>query len=496
MITFLKKNLGCIVIAILLGASVLPSIGGSNVKFILELDANSISTDDASLQNGDNPLVHITKPKAGYFYFFDREFFSTFRGNTIVVGKITVEAEFLNGDDINEVECYVDDVLLHTDTELSAWTLAIRTLGRHTIRVTVHDINGYIYSNESEVFILNMRSLITAQPRIIQPITETLVEDIVNIQVEEQTNIGDVDHCLFEYSIDGESWSEIADDINGEDGWSADWYTNDVDNWYYFIRSTLYDQNGVTGVDRVRVYVNNEPPLPIVNLLYYDPGTGYAAFDGSESVDPNGYVENWTWSFGDGHVAYGPTIEHIFDLTEYQGLCCVELRLRDDSYAFSYSHQLLDQFEGVLFEIDGDDLEDEGYEKVEGDNYEAYVEFDDTHDDEYDYLIHNSHNDRNIHDVEIQTKYTGNTNDIKVSGMGFGWRVEKEKNNNGEVKIRVVSGQATSKRKCQWLNIHLEIDFDNGANNAPPQLGKLRVSWNDGGVSRWVDIDTPGNPPD
>ena len=255
----------------------------------------------------------------------------------------------------------------------------------------------------------------------------------------------------------------------------------------------MYDTNGITGVDRIRVYVNNGAPLPYVSVVEYNIETGYVVFDGSESVDPDGYVEDWTWSFGDGNMGYGPIVEHIYNISEYPGLSLVELKIRDNDYAISYARNMFDKNEGVLFSVTDEKLIDNDYEKVTGDGFEGYVEFDDTWDDEYDYYVHNSNNDQKIHDVEIQTKYTGNTGDIKVSGMGFGWKVEKRKNKNGEVIIRVLSG-ITSKKKCTWLNIHLEIDFDNSANDAPPTVGRIRVSWDNGGTSKWVNINVPGNP--
>jgi len=79
--------------------------------------------------------VEITKPKEGYFYFFDREIAPM--GITLVLGKITIEIE--TTENISGVDIYIDDELKFSDYTYPYSRLwNERVIGRHVIRVTEH----------------------------------------------------------------------------------------------------------------------------------------------------------------------------------------------------------------------------------------------------------------------------------------------------------------------------------------------------------------------
>jgi len=93
--------------------------------------------------------VEITKPKEGYFYFFDREIAPM--GITLVLGKITIEIE--TTENISGVDIYIDDELKFSDYTYPYSRLwNERVIGRHVIRVTEH---GGDESDEVSVFIFN-----------------------------------------------------------------------------------------------------------------------------------------------------------------------------------------------------------------------------------------------------------------------------------------------------------------------------------------------------
>ena len=68
---------------------------------------------------------------------------------------------------------------------------------------------------------------------------------------------------LFQYSEDGSTWTDIANDTDGSDGWSADWDTMGVADGDYFIGVTMGDDEGLTGSAQIMVTVGN-PPEPII----------------------------------------------------------------------------------------------------------------------------------------------------------------------------------------------------------------------------------------
>jgi PKD repeat protein len=59
--------------------------------------------------------------------------------------------------------------------------------------------------------------------------------------------------------------------------------------------------------------VANEPPVAIVDPKYQEVEVGEEAwFTGNSSYDPDGHVIYYSWHFGDGETAIGPTVTHIY----------------------------------------------------------------------------------------------------------------------------------------------------------------------------------------
>jgi hypothetical protein len=58
--------------------------------------------------------------------------------------------------------------------------------------------------------------------------------------------------------------------------------------------------------------LDNQPPVADIDGPRYVRRDRPAAFDGSNSYDPDGKVVGWTWDFGDGHHMSGQQVEHSF----------------------------------------------------------------------------------------------------------------------------------------------------------------------------------------
>ncbi len=119
--------------------------------------------------------------------------------------------------------------------------------------------------------------------------------------------------------LNGTSWVIIGED----DGFDPDydierstraiiWDTYGLPSGWYTIKITLTDLIGQTSELAVRIYVD-QPPVPHVQVISFDPETGYVMFDASESYDPDGMIAEWYWEFGDGKAARGPVVEHQYE---------------------------------------------------------------------------------------------------------------------------------------------------------------------------------------
>ncbi len=81
----------------------------------------------------------------------------TIFGNTIIVGKITIEADAMdNQSGMNKVEFYVDDVLKNTDNYPPyQWLWNEFAFGNHELKVIAYDNGGNTAKDKIEVKIFN-----------------------------------------------------------------------------------------------------------------------------------------------------------------------------------------------------------------------------------------------------------------------------------------------------------------------------------------------------
>ena len=100
--------------------------------------------------------VTITKPEECCLYIFDRKIIPI-SGNTIILGKITVEVDVYILNDIEKVEFYIDDILKNTDTEaLYSWTWNEKAIGRHEIKVIAYDNKGNKAEDKIDLITFNL----------------------------------------------------------------------------------------------------------------------------------------------------------------------------------------------------------------------------------------------------------------------------------------------------------------------------------------------------
>jgi len=100
--------------------------------------------------------LKIERPSK-HLYIFDKEVMPTISGNTIVVGKVTIEVDVYDESGIERVEFYIDDVLKFTDyDEPYSWVWNEFAIGKYGIRVIAYDNAGKKTEDKINVIIFNI----------------------------------------------------------------------------------------------------------------------------------------------------------------------------------------------------------------------------------------------------------------------------------------------------------------------------------------------------
>ena len=124
----------------------------------------------------------------------------------------------------------------------------------------------------------------------------------VRLSAIDDNNATDISYCTFSY-LDGDNWVDIGTDFGtvvdsdiklGE--WSALLDTHDVSPGDCRIRAYMEDDSGLYGTDEILLTVGLTP-IPIVEVLEYDPNLGLTIFSAGDSFDPDGTISDYRWTF-------------------------------------------------------------------------------------------------------------------------------------------------------------------------------------------------------
>ena len=88
------------------------------------------------------PTIHITKPKDGYLYLFDKEIMKRiFSHTSLIIGTITIEVNASDRESgIDRVEFYIDGISTANDTSMPySWVWSTKTFFTHTIKVVAYN---------------------------------------------------------------------------------------------------------------------------------------------------------------------------------------------------------------------------------------------------------------------------------------------------------------------------------------------------------------------
>ncbi|MEA2054154.1 MAG: PQQ-binding-like beta-propeller repeat protein [Candidatus Thermoplasmatota archaeon] len=117
------------------------------------------TTSDGELVGGLYAIggIKIERPKQGFLYFNDREIMPTKYGNTIIIGKISVNIYAFNEENVSKVEFYLDDGLVGVDTAAPfEIVLNEKAFWKHTLKAKAYYIDGSTPVQEMDLFIFNL----------------------------------------------------------------------------------------------------------------------------------------------------------------------------------------------------------------------------------------------------------------------------------------------------------------------------------------------------
>ena len=134
-----------------------PEIGGDGKVTLKSIDTVTVKSKSGVILLSSPIAITITKPEKGHLYIFDREILPVLLGNTMIIGKITVEVDTYAEDGIEQVEFYIDSKLGFLDDESPyEWLWDEKVMGRHEIKVVAYDDEGNKAEDKTNVIIFNV----------------------------------------------------------------------------------------------------------------------------------------------------------------------------------------------------------------------------------------------------------------------------------------------------------------------------------------------------
>jgi PKD repeat protein len=104
-----------------------------------------------------------------------------------------------------------------------------------------------------------------------------------------------------------------------------------VDDGEYTVALRVVDDDGTVGGKTASIVVKNRPPVAdLTTSAAILNKEETVTFDASGSYDPDGYIVDYSWDFGDGNTATGVTVSHSYPAS---GTYTVTLTVTDDDGA-------------------------------------------------------------------------------------------------------------------------------------------------------------------
>lgn len=119
-----------------------------NIWLTCNLPSNDECNIEVSLYGGV-----IKKPRQEYLYLFNKKIGSTLFGNTIIIGKINVEVNVIDENNVSKVEFFIDDIKQYeNDNKPFNWIWDKNFFFNHTLLIKTHYIHGYISEDRIDLW--------------------------------------------------------------------------------------------------------------------------------------------------------------------------------------------------------------------------------------------------------------------------------------------------------------------------------------------------------
>ncbi len=226
-----------------------------------------------------------------------------------------------------------DEGTVQDDIEVGL--MPVEAPGVYKVRMSLYDINNTLVDEKwSEEFYLNPLDIPVAN---------------FTYTPEDPTDIDDItfDARNLSHPSAGSSITNITWDF-GDGNYRYGWVVTHryADDGYYNVTLTIYDSFGNNASKTEQIYVRNVPPEPTFSIEPSQMITvGNPVYFNSTTYEPDGYIINYTWDFGDGSYAYTRNTTHIYTKS---GIYTVKLTVKDDDNATGTKEKRIWVFDGFV----------------------------------------------------------------------------------------------------------------------------------------------------
>jgi PKD repeat protein len=209
---------------------------------------------------------------------------------------VHVDATAFNGNNINGMWAYVDNVGVYSSNGGSLVADLKMTPGTHTVQVKAWDINNVITKNSVQVTVVNQTPVAAMALSASSAPTGTAIT---------VSNAGS-------YDPDGTIASTLIDFGDGATATAASAAHAYALPGAYTVKVTVTDAAGASANTSSQVTITNRAPVATVALSAVTVPTGTAITVTGGGSDPDGSVASTTINFGDGTSASGTSASHAY----------------------------------------------------------------------------------------------------------------------------------------------------------------------------------------
>ncbi|MCD6331309.1 MAG: PKD domain-containing protein [Thermoplasmata archaeon] len=137
-------------------------------------------------------------------------------------------------------------------------------------------------------------------------------------------------NASFSYDIDGYIANYTWNFGDGSIAYGRNVQHRYEDDGLYIVNLTVIDNEGAVAWITKQIEVFNMAPVADFDFTPSEPIVGESTAFNSTSYDLDGFIANYTWNFGDGSIAYGRNVSHVY---YNEGSYIVNLTIKDDDGA-------------------------------------------------------------------------------------------------------------------------------------------------------------------